>query len=163
MEKLQNGKNSISLPHRLIVKMESNTKCENMVLGKLWLIIQMWVRVIMSRCQRIHQIPALWGTWHIVPWNFTCKINSNWLEYRHFLMNWKSAKRHRIKSYSHRCTSHNRAVFTETLVLGSTFSKEVFMHRWGRSTRQDFNSISQGNEMEGICQYPLEPGIFKWT
>lgn len=113
---------------------------------------------------RFHQTPALWGTWHIVSWNFTCKIYSNWLQYRHFLLNWKSAKRHRTKSCSH-CSKiiQTGLCLPEMLVLGSTSSKVVCMYQLGISTRQNFNSISKGKEMEGICQYPVEAEIYKWT
>ena len=36
------------------------------------------------------------------------------------------------------------------------------MHQLGSFTPQNLNSISLGNKIEGICQHPLEPGIYKW-
>lgn len=59
--------------------------------------------------------------------------------------------------------SHNRAVFTRDAGLRINLLKEVFMYQLGSSTRQDFYSISRGNEMAGICQHPGGAGIYKGT
>lgn len=59
--------------------------------------------------------------------------------------------------------SNNKPCLPEMLALGSTFLKEVFMYWLQSFTRQNINNISQGNEIEGLCQHPLQPEIYKWT